>query len=71
MGMDYPLHIRIEREMQRVANIVGRDAEEFLDLAAWVPLRPDIKGYRLEEAKKALWEMRERKIRGAKLLRTA
>ena len=71
MGMDYSLHIRMEKEMQSVANITRRDVEEFLDLAAVVPLRPDIGEFRLEEANKALREMRERKIRGAKVLRIA
>jgi propanol-preferring alcohol dehydrogenase len=43
--------------------------EEFLALAAEIPIRPEIQEYRLDEANRALLELRDRKIRGAKVLR--
>jgi len=40
-----------------------------LRMAAAIPIRPDIEEYRLEDANLALLELKERKIRGAKVLR--
>jgi len=40
-------------------------------LAAEIPLRPEVQEYPLEEANRALRELKERKIRGAKVLRVA
>jgi len=45
------------------------DVQEFLRLAAVVPLRPEVQEYALEEANRALWELKARKVRGAKVLR--
>jgi propanol-preferring alcohol dehydrogenase len=69
LELDYTRHIWLEKEMKSVANITRRDVGEFLDLAAIIPLRAEIEEFRLEDANKALREMRERKIRGAKVLR--
>jgi len=44
---------------------------EFLELAAAIPIRPEVEVYSLEEANKALLEIKERRIRGAKVLRLA
>ena len=40
-----------------------------MDLAAKIPIRPEIQEYSLEDANQALLELKERKIRGAKVLR--
>jgi propanol-preferring alcohol dehydrogenase len=42
---------------------------EFLKLAAAIPIRPEVEVYTLEEANKALLEIKDRRIRGAKVLR--
>jgi propanol-preferring alcohol dehydrogenase len=42
---------------------------EFLALAAEIPIRPEIQEYPLEEANRALTDLKERRIRGAKVLR--
>ena len=52
-----------------MANITRRDVEEFLQMAAEIPIRPEVQEYRLEDANIALLELKERKIRGAKVLR--
>jgi propanol-preferring alcohol dehydrogenase len=49
--------------------VAGRDISEFLELAAKIPIKPEIQEYRLEDANIALVELKERKIRGAKVLR--
>ncbi len=68
LALDYPRDIWMEKEMKSVANITRRDVEEFLQLAAEIPIRPEVREYRLEDANRALVELKERKIRGAKVL---
>ena len=67
--IDYPRDLWMEKEIKSVANITRRDVEEFLSLAAGIPIRPEVQEYSLEEANKALLEITQRKIRGAKVLR--
>lgn len=69
LKLDYPRHLWLEKEIKSVANVARRDVSEFLHLAAEIPMRPEVQEYRLEEANKALLELKERKIRGAKVLR--
>ncbi|MBU0575684.1 MAG: alcohol dehydrogenase, partial [Proteobacteria bacterium] len=59
------------KEIKSVANVARRDIREFLELAAEIPLRPEVEEYPLTEANRALAELREGKIRGAKVLRIA
>jgi len=40
-------------------------------LAAEIPIRPEVQEFALEEANKALVELKTRKIRGAKVLRVS
>jgi propanol-preferring alcohol dehydrogenase len=68
LKMDYPGHLWLEKEIKSVANVARRDVQEFLDLAAEVPVKPEVQVYGLEEANQALVELKERKIRGAKVL---
>lgn len=64
----YHEHLWMEREVKSVANITGRDIEEFLPIAAEVPLRPTVRTYPLDQANRALRELREGGGRGAKVL---
>jgi propanol-preferring alcohol dehydrogenase len=67
--IDYPTHLWLEKEIKSVANVARRDIAEFLDLAAEIPIKPEVQEYRLEDANQALLELKERKIRGAKVLK--
>jgi propanol-preferring alcohol dehydrogenase len=67
--LDYPEHLWMEKEIKSVANVTRTDVAEFLEAAAAIPIRPEVEVYSLEEANKALLEIKERKIRGAKVLR--
>jgi alcohol dehydrogenase, propanol-preferring len=69
LQIDYPRDLWLEKEIKSVANVTRRDVEEFLALAAKIPIRPEFQEYRLEEANQALMELKARKIRGAKVLR--
>jgi alcohol dehydrogenase, propanol-preferring len=67
--IDYSRDLWMEKEIKSVANVTRRDVEEFLTLAAEIPIIPEVQEYKLEEANLALRELKERKIRGAKVLR--
>lgn len=69
LGLDYSRHLWKEKQITSVANLTRRDVREFLDLAAMIRLRPEVQEYPLEEANRALQELVDRKIRGAKVLR--
>lgn len=69
--LDYARHLWLEKEIKSVANVTRRDIAEFLPLAAQIPIRPEYQEYRLEEANTALVDLKERRIRGAKVLRIA
>ena len=68
LDIDYVEHLWMEKEIKSVANVAGSDIAEFLELAAEIPIRPETEVYPLEDANKALIELKERKIRGAKVL---
>jgi alcohol dehydrogenase, propanol-preferring len=69
LKLDYPADLWMEKELKSVANVARKDVSEFLQLAAEIPIRPDIEEFALHEANRALMELKERKIRGAKVLR--
>jgi propanol-preferring alcohol dehydrogenase len=69
--LDYAEHLWYEKEVKSVANVTRRDAQEFLPLAAEIPIVPETQDFRLEEANEALILLKEGKIRGAGVLRVA
>jgi propanol-preferring alcohol dehydrogenase len=68
LELDYPGHLWMEKEIKSVANICRRDVVEFLALAAEMKMQPEVEEYPLDEANKALYELKTGKIRGAKVL---
>jgi propanol-preferring alcohol dehydrogenase len=69
LGLNYARHLWMEKEIKSVANVTRRDVNEFLALAAKIPIKPEMQEYKLEDANQALLELKQRKIRGAKVLR--
>ncbi len=57
-----------ERIVRSVANLTRRDAEEFLALAPQVPVRTEVTVYPLEEANRALEDLRAGRFVGAGVL---
>ncbi len=49
-------------------DVTRRDVSELLALAAEAGIKPDYQEYALEDANRALIELKNRKIRGAKVL---
>jgi alcohol dehydrogenase, propanol-preferring len=68
LRLDYPEHLWMEKEIKSVANVSRTDVTEFLELAAEIPIKPEVQEFALEEANRALVELKTRKIRGAKVL---
>ncbi|MEX0613233.1 MAG: zinc-dependent alcohol dehydrogenase family protein [Pirellulales bacterium] len=68
LKLSYHDHLWMEREIKTVANVTHFDIEEFLPLAASVPIHPEVTTYRLEEANRALIELKRGPVKGAKVL---
>lgn len=69
LELNYARDLWLEKEIKSVANVTRRDVAEFLDVAAGIPIKPEVQEFGLDEANKVLLEIKERKIRGAKVLR--
>jgi len=67
--LDYAQHLWHEKEIKSVANVTRKDAQDFLPLAAKIPIVPEVKEFKLEEANEALILLKEGKMRGAGVLR--
>ncbi len=67
--IDYAQHLWLEKEIKTVANVTAADIREFLQVAAEIPLRAEVEVYPLEEANRALRELKAGHIRGAKVLK--
>ncbi|HDL08351.1 MAG TPA: alcohol dehydrogenase, partial [Desulfobacteraceae bacterium] len=68
LNLKYPVHLWHEKEIKSVANVAKRDIREFLELAAQIPIIPEVQEFSLEDANRALTELKNGKIRGAKVL---
>jgi len=68
LNIDYTSHLWMEKEIKSVANVTRSDVRELLEIAAEIPIIPETQQYKLEEANVALMELKNRKIRGAKVL---
>jgi propanol-preferring alcohol dehydrogenase len=69
LELDYPGHIWLEKEIKSAANVTRADTEEFLPLAAEIPIIPEVQEFRLEQANEALILLKQGKIQGAGVLR--
>jgi len=68
-SLDYASQLWMEKEIKSVANVTRQDVREFLGLAAEAGIKPEYQEYELQEANRALQELKQGKIRGAKVLR--
>jgi propanol-preferring alcohol dehydrogenase len=68
LKLNYAAHLWREKEIKSVANVTRRDVREFLELAGEIPIKPEVQVYALKEANRALADLKERSIRGAKVL---
>jgi propanol-preferring alcohol dehydrogenase len=68
LKLDYASQLWMEKEIKSVANVTRQDVREFLGLAAEANIKPEYQEYELKEADQALLELKQGKIRGAKVL---
>jgi propanol-preferring alcohol dehydrogenase len=68
LSIDYARDLWMEKDIKSVANVTRKDFEEFLPFAALIPIKPEIQEYPLEEANKALLEIKQGNIRGTKVI---
>jgi propanol-preferring alcohol dehydrogenase len=64
-------HLWQERSVRSVANLTRADGEEFLRLAAAVPIATSVTTYALPDANRALADLRDGRVSGAAVLETA
>jgi propanol-preferring alcohol dehydrogenase len=70
LNLNYPEHLWMEKEIKSVANVTRADVREFIELCSRHSLKPEIQVFPLNEANRALIELRRQTIRGAKVLVT-
>jgi propanol-preferring alcohol dehydrogenase len=66
--MDYAQLLWEEKEIKSVANITRKDVQDFLPLAAKIPIISEVQEFELREANKALILLKQGKIQGAGVL---
>ncbi len=71
MNLDYAAHLWMEKEIKSVANVTRKDVEACLQLVASENIRPEYQVYPFEQANQAILDLKNRKIKGAKVLRVA
>jgi propanol-preferring alcohol dehydrogenase len=67
--LDYAEYLWLEREIKSVANVTRADAEEFLPLAARIPITATIEEFPLEQANEVLYSIKHSRLRAAAVLR--
>ncbi len=67
--LDYAEYLWLEKEIKSVANVTRQDAEEFLPLAARIPIVPTIEEFPLRQANEVLYSIKNSKLRAAAVLK--
>jgi len=67
--LDYSRLLWYEKEIKSVANITRKDAQDFLALAAEIPIIPEVQEFKLAEANEALVLLKRGKIQGVAVLK--
>ena len=68
VNIDYPRHLWMEKEIKSVANVTSRDVKSFIRIAAEMGMKPGIEIYPFEKANQAILDIKQRRIKGAKVL---
>jgi len=69
--LEYAEYLWLEKEIKSVANVTRQDAEEFLPLAARIPIAPTIEEFPLSQANEVLYSIKSSKLRAAAVLRVS
>ena len=68
-ALDYDEYLWLEKEIKSVANVTRKDAEQFLRLAAEIPITPTVEEFPLTEANEVLIKIKHSKLRAAAVLK--
>lgn len=66
--IDYARHLWMEKEIKSVANVTSGDVRSFIRIAEEMRFKPDVELYPFEEANRAIMDIKQRRIKGAKVL---
>jgi len=69
--LDYARYLWLEKEIKSVANVTRKDAQEFLPLAAEIPIVPTVEEFPLEQANEVLCSIKSSRLRAAAVLKVA
>ena len=67
-NIEYTRHLWMEKEIKSVANVTSCDVKQFIRLVAEIPFKPEVETYSFEYANQAILDIKQRKIKGAKVL---
>lgn len=68
LNLDYGGHLWMEKEIKSVANITRKDILDFMNLVSEAALNPELEMIPFEKANEALLDLKQGRIRGAKVL---
>ncbi|MGD9209853.1 MAG: zinc-dependent alcohol dehydrogenase family protein [Desulfobacteraceae bacterium] len=68
LKLDYTHHLWLEKELKSVANVTRNDVIQFLQVAAQIPIKPEVQLFALKDANQGLMEIKTGRIKGAKVL---
>lgn len=68
LTLSYHDQLWMEREIKSVANVTRYDIDEYLQVAAEIPIKPKVELYPLNRANQALSDLKHKPVRGAKVL---
>lgn len=69
--LDYAEYLWLEKEIKSVANVTKQDAEQFLPLAAQIPIVPTVEEFPLTRANDVLISLKHSRLRAAAVLRVS
>jgi propanol-preferring alcohol dehydrogenase len=69
--LPYAEYLWLEKEIKSIANVTRRDAEEFLPLAAEIPITPTIEEFALSQANEVLIAIKNSGLRSAAVLKVS
>lgn len=69
LDLNYTKHLWLEKEIKTVANITRKDVKDFLKITEQISIKPEVEIYPFDQANNALIDLKQKHIRGAKVLK--
>jgi propanol-preferring alcohol dehydrogenase len=71
INIDYSRDLWMEKEIKSVANVTFNDIKDVLNIASKYNIKPEYQIYDLLDANKAILDIKEKRIKGAKVLKVS